>query len=73
MVELFPNVSKDVRVRAKFWVDVALLNPDPLERAKEILTFRNSLATEEEKQFVDFYVSYRSEEENRDEDYSDRA
>ena len=60
MTELFENVSKQTKERAKFWVDIAILNPDPEARAREILSFRNSLQTEEEKDFVDFYVNFRA-------------
>ena len=60
MNEIFTNVSKEVKERTKFWVDIALLNPNPMERAQEILKFRNSLITEEEKDFVDFYVNLRA-------------
>lgn len=60
MIELFADVSKQVKDRAKFWVDIALLNPNPMERAQEILNFRNSLEREDEKEFVDFYVNLRA-------------
>lgn len=60
MTELFANVSKQVKDRAKFWVDIALLNPNPMEQAQEILKFRNSLEREDEKEFVDFYVNLRA-------------
>ena len=60
MTELFENVSKQTKERAKFWVDIALLNPDPQARAMEVIKFRNSLQTEEEKDFVDFYVNLRA-------------
>ena len=60
MTELFADVSKQVKDRAKLWVDIALLNPNPMERAQEILNFRNSLEREDEKEFVDFYVNLRA-------------
>ena len=60
MIELFTNVSKEVKERTKFWVDIALLNPNPMEQAKEILKYRDSLEREEEKEFVDFYVNLRA-------------
>ena len=60
MTELFADVSKQVKDRAKFWVDISLLNPDPVVRAQEILKFRNSLEREDEKEFVDFYVNMRA-------------
>ena len=60
MTELFADVSKQVKDRAKSWIDIALLNPDPMARAQEILNFRNSLEREDEKEFVDFYVNMRA-------------
>ena len=67
MVELFTNVSKTVKDRTKFWVDIAMLNPNPLEAAKEILSFQKTLDTEEEKNFVDFYFNMRMLQEREDE------
>ena len=63
MIELFANVSKKVKDETKFWVEIAMLNPDPQEGAKEILAYRNTLKTEEEKDFVDFYFNMRMLEE----------
>lgn len=63
MVELFPNVSKKVKDETKFWVEIAMLNPDPQEGAKEILAYQSTLKTEEEKNFVDFYFNMRMLEE----------
>ena len=60
MTELFADVPKQVKDRAKFWVDIALLNHNPMEQAQEILKFRNSLEREDEKEFVDFYVNLRA-------------
>lgn len=63
MIELFVNVSKKVKDETKFWVEIAMLNPNPQEGAKEILAYRNTLKTEEEKDFVDFYFNMRTLEE----------
>lgn len=59
MKEIFNNVSKTVKDRTKFWVDIAMLNPNPQEAAKEILAFQKTLETQEEKDFVDFYFNLR--------------
>ena len=45
MKEIFSNVSKTIKDRTKFWVDIAMLNPDPQEAAKEILAFQKTLET----------------------------
>ena len=67
MIELFTNVSKKVKDETKFWVDIAMLNPNPQEGAKEILAYQNTLKTEEEKDFVDFYFNLRMLQEREDE------
>lgn len=67
MVELFTNVSKKVKDETKFWVEIAMLNPNPKEAAKEILAFQNTLQKEEEKEFVDFYFNMRMLQEREDE------
>ena len=67
MAKLFTNVSKTVKDRAKFWVDIAMLNPNPQEAAKEIISFQKTLNTEEEKDFVDFYFNMRMLQEREDE------
>lgn len=67
MIELFANVSKKVKDETKFWVDIAMLNPNPQEGAKEILAYQNTLKTEEEKDFVDFYFNLRMLQEREDE------
>ena len=67
MIELFANVSKKVKDETKFWVDIAMLNPNPQEGAKEILAYQNTLKTEEEKDFVDFYFNMRMLQEREDE------
>ena len=66
MVELFANVPKKVKDETKFWVDIAMLNPNPQEGAKEILAYQNTLKTEEEKDFVDFYFNMRMLQERED-------
>ena len=67
MIELFTNVSKKVKDETKFWVDIAMLNPNPQEGAKEILAYQNTLKTEEEKDFIDFYFNLRMLQEREDE------
>ena len=73
MIELFANVSKKVKDETKFWVEIAMLNPDPQEGAKEILAYQKTLKTEEEKNFVDFYFNMRMlEEKDLDESNSNQ-
>lgn len=74
MVELFQDISKQVKKRAEFWVDIAFLNPNPRAGAQELLNYRNSLKNEREKEYLDFYLALRAlEKENKiNEDYSNR-
>lgn len=57
MTELFPNVSQEVRDAARFWVETSLATEDPYEGVKQIMKFKQSLPTEEEQNFVDFYFN----------------
>lgn len=59
MVELFSNVSEDVKKATRFWVDTALLTKNPKRAAESIYEFQKSLKDEEEKAFVDFYFTMK--------------
>lgn len=62
MVELFANVPEYIRELAKYWVDLALKQRNPMDSIKMVLEFANSCPTEEEKDFVDFYFRLRLEQ-----------
>lgn len=62
MIELFPNVSIHIRDLAKYWIDLALRQTNPMESAKIMLEFINSCNTQEEKDFIDFYFNLRMEQ-----------
>lgn len=57
MRELFPNVSQKVRNDTQFWVQTSLTMDDPFDGIKKVLNYRDTLQTEEEKAFVDFYFN----------------
>ena len=59
MIELFNNISKTVKKETEFWVEAAILFFNPLEAAQIILNYQNTLQTEEEKDFVNFYFNMR--------------
>jgi hypothetical protein len=59
MIELFANVSDRIKNETKFWVETAILAFDSRLAAETILKFKNTLNTEEEKDFVDFYFNLR--------------
>ena len=62
MVEIFPNVSEQVRQQAKFWVDLALQQKNLYTAARMVSEYANSCFNDEEKDFVDFYFKMRLEE-----------
>lgn len=54
MSELFPNVPQLTRNRTQFWLEMAFSQRDSKKAAEELVSFRNSLETEEEKEYLDF-------------------
>ncbi len=71
MIELFANVPKQTKNRLKFLLEMISKEKNPIIWARTILDFRETLQTEEEKEFVDFYINYLGELK-KNEDNSDR-
>ena len=71
MIELFANVPQQIKNRLRFWIEMLSKEKNPIIWAKKILEFRESLQTEEEKEFVDFYINYLGELK-KNEDNSNR-
>lgn len=71
MIELFANVPQQTKNRLRFWIEMLSKEKNPIIWAKKILEFRESLQTEEEKEFVDFYINYLGELK-KNEDNSNR-
>ena len=61
MIELFANVPQQTKNRLRFWIEMLSKEKNPIIWAKKILEFRESLQTEAEKEFVDFYINYLGE------------
>lgn len=61
MEELYSNVPQRTRNHIKFWIDMACLCKNPEEGAKMLMNYRNTLETEEEKEFLDFCFNVRME------------
>lgn len=61
MIELFANVPQQTKNRLRFWIEMLSKEKNPIIWSKKILEFRESLQTEEEKEFVDFYINYLGE------------
>lgn len=66
MIELFANVPQQTKNRLRFWIEMLSKEKNPIIWAKKILEFRESLQTEEEKEFVDFYINYLGELKNNE-------
>ena len=71
MIELFSNVPQQTKNRLKFWLEILSKEKNPIIWSKKILDFRETLQTEEEKEFVDFYINYLGELK-KNEDNSNR-
>ena len=62
MIELFPDISENMRKKTKFWVDLALCNHNLYEGLQLISEYVNRCKTEREKEYVDFYFNLRLEQ-----------
>ena len=71
MIELFSNVPQQTKNRLKFWLEILSKEKNPIIWSRKILDFRETLQTEEEKEFVDFYINYLGELK-KNEDNSNR-
>ena len=71
MIELFTNVPQQTKNRLKFWLEMLSNEKNPITWSRKILDFRETLQTEEEKEFVDFYINYLGELK-KNEDNSNR-
>ena len=71
MIELFSNVPQQTKNRLRFWLEMLSKEKNPIIWSKKILDFRETLQTEEEKEFVDFYINYLGELK-KNEDNSNR-
>ena len=61
MIELFTNVPQQTKNRLRFWLEMLSKEKNPIIWSRKILDFRETLQTEEEKEFVDFYINYLGE------------
>ena len=71
MIELFANVPQQTKNRLRFWLEMLSKEKNPIIWSRKILDFRETLRTEEEKEFVDFYINYLGELK-KNEDNSNR-
>ena len=66
MIELFANVPQQTKNRLRFWLEMLSKEKNPVIWSRKILYFRETLQTEEEKEFVDFYIDYLGELKNNE-------
>ena len=71
MIELFANVPQQTKNRLQFLLEMISKEKNPIIWSRKILDFRETLQTEEEKEFVDFYINYLGELK-KNEDNSNR-
>ena len=62
MQELFPNIPETVRKNAEFIFDMALRQKNLLSTIKVLNEYTNTCASDEEKEFVEFYFNMRMEQ-----------
>lgn len=62
MIELFTDISDQVKDQTKFWVNLALLQSSALEADRIIKNYIESLTNENERNFVQFYLRMKMEQ-----------
>ena len=61
MIELFADLPDKVKKQIEWFVDVTLLNSDPFEVVNILNEYTENCQTQEEKDFVQFYLNLRLE------------
>lgn len=62
MTELFTELPDNVKRQAEKFVDMTLQNDDPFDIVNILNEYTESCQSEEEKEFVQFYINMRLEE-----------
>lgn len=66
MVEIFTNISEEMKTQTKYWVDLALRQSNPLEGAKILSDFYSVQENENDRNFIDFYINMRFQQLNKE-------
>lgn len=61
MMELFPNISDEIREKTKSWIDLVLMQNNIINAIKAFKAYKDSCRNDEEKAFIDFYFKTRLE------------
>ena len=62
MYELFPDIPEAARKNAEFMFDMALRQKNLLSTIKVLNEYTDTCASNEEKEFVEFYFNMRMEQ-----------
>lgn len=62
MTELFTELPDNVKRQAEKFVDMTLQNDDPFDIVNILNEYTESCQSEEEREFVQFYINMRLEE-----------
>ena len=62
MIELFADLQDKVKKQIEWFVDATLLNSDPFEVVNILNEYTENCQTQEEKDFVQFYLNLRLED-----------
>ena len=62
MTELFTELPDNIKRQAEKFVDMTLQNDDPFDIVNILNEYTNSCQSEEEREFVQFYINIRLEE-----------
>lgn len=70
MIEIFSDVPETTKILAKFWVDLALEQSDPMVAAKIVNDYAKSCGPRDQE-YIDFYFNMRLMEQMKNEDIDD--
>ena len=61
MIEIFEDISQEIKDQASFVFEMALLQPNLLSAVNVLKNYTNTCRNEREKEFVEFYFNMRME------------
>ena len=70
MIEIFSDVPEQTRILAKFWVDLALQQSNPMAAAKIVSSYADSCGPRD-REYLNFYFNMRLMEQMKNEDIDD--
>lgn len=64
MIELFADISREKREQHEFFINLMLATHDLPEAAQLISDYASNCTTEEEREFIRFYIALKAEVAN---------